>query len=243
MIVAVVFALLLIATLLRQTSRQALLQKGLADWLLDGLNLSVQGTLIPLLQLGALASLMALALPELKGSLKFGFWGALLLNLLLVDYFYYWNHRALHLPALWPVHRIHHSVTHMDVFATSRNTLWSSFLILYLYLNGALLYLLDSPEGLLLGAAITASLDLWKHSELELPEPIGRVLGVLLIRPRDHAWHHATQGPGVNYGANFNLWDRLHGTWQSRLEAPSSLGDPAPTSLLRRLLWPWEPER
>lgn len=239
MIVGLSFATLLIFTLCGAARRARLRAKSRADWFLDLANLSIQGTLIPLLQVSVATALLPWLVPSLHGRLPLGFWGGLAVELLVVDYLYYWNHRLLHSRALWPIHLIHHSVTEMDVFATSRNTLWSSFLIVYLYLHALLLFLLDDPSGVLLGAALTASLDLWKHSELHPPAWLGRLLGFALILPVEHAWHHAAAAPAGNYGANFKLWDRLHGTWLPRAEGPAALGLDPGLGVWRRLLWPF----
>ena len=162
------------------------------------------------------------------------------LNFVAVDYLYYWNHRLLHTRRLWPVHQVHHTVHEMDVLGTSRNTAWSSLLILYVWVNGAMLFLLAEPAGYALGAAVTASLDLWRHSELS-PRAGGaldRLLGRFLVLPRHHAWHHASDEVDANFGANWTLWDRLHGTWLDRDGAPARLGVATSLPLWRQLWWP-----
>jgi len=123
----------------------------------------------------------------------------------------------------------------------TRNTAWTSFFILYLWVNGAMLFLLARPEGYALGAAVTAALDLWRHSELTPPAWLDRVLGRLLVLPRHHAWHHATEDLSGNYGANWTFWDRLHGTYIARDGAPATLGVPVALPLWRQLWWPWAP--
>jgi sterol desaturase/sphingolipid hydroxylase (fatty acid hydroxylase superfamily) len=158
-----------------------------------------------------------------------------------VDYLYYWNHRLLHTRRLWPIHLVHHTVDEMDVLGTSRNTAWTSFFILYVWVNGAMLYLLAEPAGFAAGAALTASLDLWRHSELSprVGGAVDRALGAVLILPRHHAWHHASDAAPGNFGANFSLWDRLHGTWIERADAPARLGVTTTLPVWRQLWWPF----
>lgn len=225
--------------LLAWTARAGLLRgKPAADWALDVANLTVQGTLVPLLQgVVVVAGLQALA-PGWQGSLVLPAPWVFLLNVVGVDYLYYWNHRLLHSELLWPVHRVHHTVSRMDVLGTSRNTLWSTAFILYLWLGGLMLFLLADPRPYVAGAMLTASLDLWRHSELHPPERLAAWLRPWLILPADHARHHGASVPRGNYGSNFKLWDRLHGTLLP--DGPAEpLGHPGPGSLIRNLLWPF----
>jgi sterol desaturase/sphingolipid hydroxylase (fatty acid hydroxylase superfamily) len=238
------FWILVLAGATRAERRRAYARKSRAAWLLDGVGLAIQGGLVPLLQLTAIVGGLTLLLPGLRGSLRLpgdGIIAGLLLNFVAVDYLYYWNHRLLHTRRLWPVHMVHHTVDEMDVMGTSRNTAWTSFLILYVWVNGAMLFLLAQPAGYAAGAALTASLDLWRHSELS-PRAGGlvdRVLGSVLILPRQHAWHHASDAAPGNFGANFSLWDRLHGTFLARAEAPARLGVATTLPLWRQLWWPF----
>jgi sterol desaturase/sphingolipid hydroxylase (fatty acid hydroxylase superfamily) len=238
------FWILLLAGATRAERRHAWADKRAGEWLLDGVGLAIQGALVPLVQTTLLVAALWAIAPGLRGSLHLpgndlvvGF----ILNFVAVDYLYYWNHRLLHSPRLWPLHQVHHSVRALDVVATSRNTAWTSFLIVYLWVNGALLYLLADARGYALGAALTAALDLWRHSELS-PRAGGlvdRTLGRVLVLPRHHAWHHATEDLTANFGANWSLWDRLHGTLVTRAAAPPSLGVAVALPLWRQLLWPF----
>jgi sterol desaturase/sphingolipid hydroxylase (fatty acid hydroxylase superfamily) len=215
-------------------------QKTFHSWTLDGASLLVQGTLIPFLQVAMIAGFWALFFPDagnrwdLHPALAFGvcFVG--------IDYLYYWNHRLLHWKPLWPIHVVHHSAEQMDVFTTSRNTLWSSFFIIYLWLNGTMLYFLAEPATYLGAMTLTFSLDLWRHSPVHPPRWLARVLGRFLIMPRDHAWHHSRDVYDVNFGANLNFWDRLHGTWHDPGKHPESIGVDTELSLAAKLLWPFE---
>jgi sterol desaturase/sphingolipid hydroxylase (fatty acid hydroxylase superfamily) len=239
MIVLIAFSLLLLWTLCHRFRWRRLLDKSGQDWLLDSSNLFIQGTAIPWLQTAVFVVLLQAQSPQYQGSVQVGLIGGFFLNFLVVDYIYYWNHRLLHSSALWKTHLVHHSVTEMDVFATSRNTLWTSFLICYLWINSLALFFLDDPRGYLVAAAITASLDLWKHSELQPWSWLSRVLGLLLILPRDHAWHHGLDESYGNYGANLKIWDQLHGTWHSSTDMPEKLGVSHELNLLQKLVWPF----
>jgi sterol desaturase/sphingolipid hydroxylase (fatty acid hydroxylase superfamily) len=163
------------------------------------------------------------------------------LSFVAVDYLYYWNHRLLHSPFFWNVHQVHHTVTHLDVLGTSRNTLWASFLIVYLWVHSFFLYLLADPTGYLLGVSLTSALDLWRHSQLTIPSKswLYHYLSPWLILPQDHAWHHSSQSPNCNYGANLKLWDKWHGTYYEESELPTEIGTATSLNFTQKLLFPF----
>lgn len=233
-----VFVVLAGLTLARAEVRVASRRKGVSGWTLDLVGLAIQGTLVPLLQATAGVALLAWLAPSWQGSLHLPAGVAFAVQFVGIDYLYYWNHRALHTRPLWPWHRVHHSAEVMDVFTSSRNSVLSSALILYLWVHGVLLYLLADPAPFALAVAVTAGLDLWRHSALQPPPALARWLRPWLITPHDHALHHAPEVPRGNYGANLALWDRLHGTHLPDTAPPSTLGRPTHLPLHRALLWP-----
>lgn len=223
-------------------ARATLRRKSRTAWLLDGTGLLAQGFLVPVLEVVLVMRLLALVAPAWRSSVTVHPALAFLLNFVLVDYVYYWNHRLLHGRHLWRIHAVHHSVTEMDVLGTSRNVLWAPLVIVYLYLNAFFLFVLDerSAPAFALGAAVSASLDLWRHSRLALARGgrLHRLLSAVLITPHEHAWHHSKDDPGTNFGANLSWWDRLHGTYRRPEDAPRELGIPIRASLLAQLVLP-----
>jgi sterol desaturase/sphingolipid hydroxylase (fatty acid hydroxylase superfamily) len=237
----VAFWLLLLAVVLTRRTRERMRAKTRDAWILDVTGLLVQGALIPLLEITLLFSLLNFAVPKWRGALSLPWEAAALLNFVVVDYLYYWNHRLLHTRALWPVHSVHHSVTDMDVLATSRNPVWASLLIVYVWVNGAFLFLLHDARPFAIAAAVTAALDLWRHSPFgpRRGSALWRVLSLVFITPSDHAWHHASgDAAHGNYGANLSVWDRLHGTWNRDAAEPRAVGIAVSLSLARQLFWP-----
>jgi sterol desaturase/sphingolipid hydroxylase (fatty acid hydroxylase superfamily) len=235
------FWILIAISLSQAPFRRALRARRVRDWLLDGTGLLIQGALIPFLQATLLVSVLGGFLPQYQNRWDLHpAWG-FVLNVVAFDWLFYWNHRLLHAPVFWPLHKVHHTASELDLFVTSRNSLWTSFFIVYFWANGAMIFFLKDPSGLLLGAALTSALNLWSHSRLwsdRIPV-LSRMLSFILITPKDHAVHHGRSSLGWNYGATFKLWDRIHGTLHPGSEWPETLGlDTMHLTGMRALLYP-----
>jgi sterol desaturase/sphingolipid hydroxylase (fatty acid hydroxylase superfamily) len=242
MIVLATFLLLTAMTFAVRGSRQSALKRNGGEWLLDSFGLTVQGVLVPLLQTTLIYGLFSLVLPQAKGVLDVHPIVGFVLNFVVVDYLYYWNHRLLHGRGLWDTHAVHHTAERMDLFITSRNTLWSSLLIVYVWVNGLFIFLLRDSRAFILAVSITASLDLWRHTAFTFKPDSAwhRVLGVLFITPSEHAWHHSTNKLNNNFGANLSVWDKLHGTYFSPAEFPQRFGIRSDLTLTRKFLFPFQ---
>ena len=222
-------------------TRSQLKVKSPQDLLLDTIGLTIQGIFIPLLQATLIYRLNQHLLPNQQGCLKLPQILTFLLSFVVVDYLYYWNHRLLHTKLFWQLHQVHHTVTEMDVLATSRNTVWTSLLIVYLWIHTLFLYLLADSTAYLIGISLTSALDLWRHSGLVISanHRLYRFLFPWLILPQEHTWHHSSQSPNTNYGANLKIWDKLHGTYHQSEELPSKLGIPSSLTLSQKLFLPF----
>ncbi|MEB3213819.1 MAG: sterol desaturase family protein [Leptolyngbyaceae bacterium] len=218
--------------------------KSKADWILDGLGLITQGIVIPALQVTVIYRLWSWIVPSWENAIHLGWGWQFSLSFVCVDYLYYWNHRGLHHPWLWNAHKVHHSVTQMDVLGTSRNTLWSSFLIVYLWVHALMIMVLAHPGGYVFGVSLTAVLDLWRHSSFSLRPDQFRypwlyaLIAPWLILPHDHAWHHSNSVESKNFGGNFKLWDKIHGTYLQKDTYPSSIGVSLNLTTIQKLFMP-----
>ena len=209
-----------------------------ADHALNLAGLLVQGAAIPAAGY-AIATTLAHFYPAHAAVLQVGWWGAFLLNFVVIDFLYYWQHRLFHrVPALWALHQCHHAATRVTIWTAARNCLWINFLFVYLLVSPVLAFLCDSPEGFFAAAALTAALDLWRHSRL--PERYApTALSTVLITPPQHHLHHSPEGQHRNFGANLSLWDRLFGTYAPAQRYPAQYGTPSPPSAWRQFLYPW----
>lgn len=228
-------------TIINKISRDKLRIKRIEDWLLDGIGLTIQGFLIPLLQGTIVYGIYYYLLPRFQGCLQISPILSFMISFVVIDYLYYWNHRLLHHGFFWNIHQVHHTVTDMDVLGTSRNTIWTSFLIIYLWIHPLFIYLLQNPTAYLLGVALTSALDLWRHSSLMISEHniLFPILSPWLILPQDHIWHHSTENQYCNYGANLKIWDKLHGTYYQNQALPPKLGINTSFNLFQKLLFPF----
>jgi sterol desaturase/sphingolipid hydroxylase (fatty acid hydroxylase superfamily) len=150
MLVFISFWILVALTFSLRRQRDSALERKRADWTLDIAGLLVQGAVIPALEIGAAYWLLLKIAPDAKSSLEISRPFAFLLNFAAVDYLYYWNHRLLHSKALWKAHAVHHTAERADVFISSRNTVWASLLIVYVWANGLFIFLLKDPAPFLL---------------------------------------------------------------------------------------------
>ncbi|MDM9382313.1 sterol desaturase family protein [Chlorogloeopsis sp. ULAP01] len=241
MLVFTVFVILLTLTVANDKRLTIFLIKNREDWILDIVGLWFQGIIIPVFQITLVYQLYKFLLPNFQDILKPHFLVGFVISFVCVDYLYYWNHRLFHSKWLWSIHQVHHTITSMDVLGTSRNTLWTSFFIIYLWIHSLFIYLLQDPSWYILGISLTSALDLWRHSKFS-PQPqsfLYQWLSPWLILPSDHAWHHGSESVHVNYGANLKIWDRLHGTYHTSEQAPCSLGIQSNFSLIQKLLSPF----
>ncbi|MCF8059908.1 MAG: sterol desaturase family protein [Bacteriovoracaceae bacterium] len=234
-----IFFGLITYTFYNPSTRSYYTEKSREDWFIDCSNLFIQGTLIPLIQTLVFYKLLIYLLPTYHQSVDLTFFSALFLNFIFIDYLYYWNHRLFHKKSLFPIHLVHHTAKKMDVFVTSRNTLWTSFFIVYLWINGLFIFLLKDPRGYFVGMALTAALDCWRHSVV-FPKKLQSFFSrrLFLITPIDHAWHHS-QEINSNFGANLNIFDKLHGTFQDHEDYPKRLGVSENLSIWQKLIYPY----
>ncbi len=146
-------------------------------------------------------------------------WGTAALALLLVDFLYYWDHRAAHrVRAYWAIgHSVHHSSWQYDQTTAFRISFVDGFISPWFYLPAVLL----GFHPLLVAACLGVILayQQWLHTET-----VGRLgwLDAVFNTPSNHRAHHAVQPQYIdrNYGAVLIVWDRLFGTYVREAEAP-----------------------
>ncbi len=215
-LIFLVFSLLVLLRLSNELYRHASLSRSKEEWIVDFMGLIIQGVIIPLTPL-MMIPLLKYFVPSLHQSVHIDPIGQFIISFFVVDYLYYWNHRFFHSKTFWHIHRLHHSSRHLDVFATSRNSLVTSFVFIYVWAQVIGLYLIQDPTFFLAGFGCTFALDLWRHGGVATPKILKNLMSPILILPEHHIYHHAVLGRTKNYGANLNWWDRIHGTFSNEM--------------------------
>ncbi len=165
--------------------------------------------------------------PEWLGPDSLGLGGfavpvSLPLDLLLLDLWIYWWHRANHeLPLLWRFHEVHHRDRFLD--ATSALRFHFGEVALSAAARAVVIVLLAIPfasvlvfETLVLVAAI------FHHANWRLPTGAERALARVVITPSLHWVHHHARRADTDstYGTICSFWDRLFGSTTPTLRTP-----------------------
>ena len=231
---------LLVFTLVSEESKKQFLMRTKSDWMLDIVSLSMHSFILPLLNLLILYKFLDFVVPELKGSINFGWSGAIAFHVLL-DYGWYWNHRLFHAKTkMWNYHKVHHAPENLDLLKTPRNSILSHFMMLYWWLIGTATFLALDPACIIFIGSISLMINFWGHSPFDLPKDstIAKIVSTIFITPRDHHWHHSTSNSYCNFATVFTFWDRMHGTLHRTGDFPQKYGFPTKDSPFKQLLLP-----
>ena len=148
-------------------------------------------------------------------------WLRLCTDLLLLEFFIYWWHRANHeVPFLWRFHRVHHYDEFLDV--TSALRFHPGEVILSACLRGSYVLATDiSVPSILLFDSLVIIAAGFHHSNVRLPQALDARLRRVVVSPHHHRIHHIPerQYTDSNYGTLFSFWDRLFGSFR---EAPAT---------------------
>lgn len=131
----------------------------------------------------------------------------------LVDFFYYWFHRAQHkFLSLWVLHELHHSEAELNIFSSFR-TYWLDYPAQTLFvLVPTTLILGFFPLGIALAMVPMTFMLIFAHSNLKLDlGPFSRVI----VGPQVHRIHHSKlpEHRGLNLAMYFPIFDIIFGTY------------------------------
>jgi sterol desaturase/sphingolipid hydroxylase (fatty acid hydroxylase superfamily) len=138
-------------------------------------------------------------------------WTGLALDLLILDCWIYWWHRANHeWPFLWRFHEVHH----LDEFLDASSALRFHFgeVLLSSLVRAGVILLLGVPLlSVVVFETLLALSAMFHHSNLRLPPRFERALSFLIVTPSIHWVHHHAirRDTDSNYSALLSVWDRL----------------------------------
>jgi sterol desaturase/sphingolipid hydroxylase (fatty acid hydroxylase superfamily) len=171
---------------------------------------------------------------------------ALPLDLLVLDFWIYWWHRANHeLPILWRFHEVHHRDEFLD--ATSAVRFHFGEVMIAALVRAAVIVLLAIPLGsVLVFETLILLAAIFHHSSWRLPGTIEQRLSRFVITPSLHWVHHHARKSDTNsvYGTVLSFWDRLFDSGpriDRRRDMPIGVEGESEAGLLRLIALPFYP--
>lgn len=167
--------------------------------------------------------------------------------LVLIDFIHWSIHNMLHrVPALWELHKVHHSIEVMD-WAGSLRFHWSEGII-YKTLTYPFLALLGFQGSVLFSLAVfSTAMGFFNHANMRIS--VGP-LKYIFNHPAMHIWHHThpDSGPTLcNFGINLSVWDWIFGTAYIPEHPPEHLAfeemDSFPKTFVGQVVYPIPLER
>ena len=152
---------------------------------------------------------------------KFGYWYlplSLIIVLLLHETYYYWIHRAMHIPKIYKiVHKVHHNSLSSTPWTAFSFHPWESVLEA-LILPLLLLLIPLNIYGLLFYLIFMTFSSVVNHLDIEIyPEFFRKsAFGKLWIDATHHHFHHKEFN--TNYGLYFTFWDKIMKTESRKME-------------------------
>ncbi|MFN4142631.1 sterol desaturase family protein [Aestuariivirga sp.] len=147
----------------------------------------------------------------------------LLLDLLMLDCWIYWWHRANHeWRILWRFHEVHH----LDEFLDASSALRFHFgeVLLSSLVRAGVILLLGVPlVSVVVFETLLALSAMFHHSNVRLPARLERWLSWLIVTPSIHWVHHHAirRDTDSNYSALLSVWDRLFGSRSKTIRTPA----------------------
>lgn len=147
------------------------------------------------------------------------FFGSVIFAILLHDAYFYWTHRLMHHPRLFPIlHRVHHLSTNPSPWAAYAFAPAEAFVQAGIFpLVAWVIPIHPAAFGLVMLWQII--FNVLGHTGFEFHPGwlMNTPLRFVLNTPTNHVMHHEKMRG--NYGLYFNLWDRLMGTNHPDYEA------------------------
>jgi sterol desaturase/sphingolipid hydroxylase (fatty acid hydroxylase superfamily) len=151
----------------------------------------------------------------LLNNLPVSAWMAIVASVVLLDVAIYLQHVMFHaVPALWRVHRMHH--TDLDFDVTTGARFHPVEIVLSMLIKFGAVAALGAPAlGVLVFEALLNATSMFNHGNARIPSRLDRYLRWFVVTPDMHRVHHSivVNETNSNFGFNLPWWDRLLGTY------------------------------
>lgn len=166
-----------------------------------------------------------------------------------LDFVVWLQHVVFHaVPALWKVHMMHHADLDFDV--TTGTRFHPIEMVISMGIKASAILLLGAPvAAVLIFEVLLNGTSMFNHANVDIPEPVDRILRLFVVTPDMHRVHHSAEPKETNTNFGFNLpwWDYLFGTYRDQPEAGhremtiglKQLRDPDKNSYLHLLVLPF----
>lgn len=145
-------------------------------------------------------------------------WLVVVCAILLLDLVIYLQHVLFHaVPALWRLHRVHHTDLAFDV--TTGVRFHPLEILLSMAIKYAAIAAIGAPAiAVLVFEIILNTTAMFNHGNVRIPVAIDRWLRLLVVTPDMHRVHHSIVRVETdsNFGFNFPWWDRWFGTYRAQ---------------------------
>ena len=146
------------------------------------------------------------------------FWLEVLLAVVVLDLVIYSQHVMFHaVPALWRLHRMHH--TDLDFDVTTGSRFHPIEILVSLSIKMAAAALIGPPMvSVILFEILLNATSMFNHGNVRLRAQLDRALRWIVVTPDMHRVHHSDIPAETNSNFGFNLpwWDRLFGTYRAQ---------------------------
>jgi sterol desaturase/sphingolipid hydroxylase (fatty acid hydroxylase superfamily) len=154
----------------------------------------------------------------LLNNLPLSSWCRIITSVILLDLAIYLQHVMFHaVPALWRVHRMHH--TDLDFDVTTGARFHPIEIILSMLIKFGIIAVIGaSAPGVLIFEVLLNATSMFNHGNVRIPVGLDRYLRWLVVTPDMHRVHHSivVAETDSNFGFNLPWWDRLLGTYRAQ---------------------------
>ncbi len=146
------------------------------------------------------------------------FWIKVIIGVVLLDFTIWLQHVLFHaVPALWRLHRMHH--TDLDIDITTGLRFHPLEIVLSMAIKAGVILMLGVPvAAVLIFEVLLNTTSMFNHGNVNLPRRLDKWLRWIIVTPDMHRVHHSWRSDETdsNFGFNVPWWDRLLGTYRAQ---------------------------